>query len=190
MIFQSLAFLPRSYKPGVWVTAGKSSQIRCLCCFRGRGVFTTVQQSLYAGGNTVILPLQEEISTSSVLTCQSALPSVLLHTVPVMLYSKAASFELFCKCASFFLGLRQLKLFSCCTLLDLSSHTSNAAWQHRLFGRIHGINRSLPAVHVNLCIQSSQRSGEPSPVLVRRLTSACSLLWTSLAAYKEKTYLF
>lgn len=30
VIFQSLAFLPRSYKPGVWVTAGKSSQIRCI----------------------------------------------------------------------------------------------------------------------------------------------------------------
>lgn len=94
------------------------------------------------------------------------------------------------RCAFFLLWLRQLKLFSCCTLHGLSRHTSNAAWQHRLFGRIHGINRSLLAEHVNLCIQSSQRSGEPSPVLVRCLSSACSLLWTSLAAYKEKMYFF
>lgn len=93
-------------------------------------------------------------------------------------------------CAFSFLWLRESKLFSCCTLHGLSRHTLNAAWQHRLFGRIHGMNGSLPAEHVNLCIQSSQRSGEPSPVLVRCLTSACSLLWTLLAAYKEKMYFF
>lgn len=84
----------------------------------------------------------------------------------------------------FFLWIKELlKLFSCCTLHGLSRHTLNAAWQRRLFGRICGINRRLPAEHVNLCIQSSQRSGEHSPVLVSCLTwSACSLVvvWSLL----------
>lgn len=80
VIFQSLAFLPRSYKPGVSIIAGESSQV--ICCFRGSGVSTTVQQSLSAR-SAVILPSQKEISQrcpsmSLVFMCQSALLSVLL----------------------------------------------------------------------------------------------------------------
>lgn len=64
-------------------------------------MFTTVRQSLFARRNAVILSSQKEISTSLVFACQSALLSVVLYAVLVMPYTKAASFDLFCKMCLF-----------------------------------------------------------------------------------------
>lgn len=64
------------------------------------------------------------------------------------------------RCALFFLWITELlKLFSCCTLHGFSRHTLDAAWQHRLFGRICGIRRSLPAEHVNCAFKTARGQG-------------------------------
>lgn len=80
--------------------------------FSGRDVFATVQQSLFGRRNPVALSLQKEISTSLVFACQSVLLSVLLYAMFVMLYTSAASFDLFYKmCFFLFVNQRTLEAF-------------------------------------------------------------------------------
>lgn len=74
-------------------------------------MFTTVQQSLFARRNAVILSSQKEISTSLVFACQSALLSVMLYAVLVMPYTKAASFDLFCKMCLFLFVTQRIEAF-------------------------------------------------------------------------------
>lgn len=73
---------------------------------------TTVQQSLFARSSAVILPLQKEINMSLVFMCQSALLSVVLDAVLMyVMYTKAASFELFCKMCLFLFVTQRIEAF-------------------------------------------------------------------------------
>lgn len=64
----------------VCTAAGKHSRITYICCPGVGDIFATAQRSLFRRKNAVALSSQTEISTSSRSACQSALPSVLLHT--------------------------------------------------------------------------------------------------------------